>query len=66
MSFRHTYDNLHKERLRIHGERVQILAQIEQLKRDAETLLMLETDLMRMQDNMQVATHLHAGTEARQ
>ncbi len=67
MNHKHTYDSLRQERLRIHTERMKLLAQIEQWKREAETLLMYETDLMRMQDTMQVQAQMaHVGTEMRQ
>jgi hypothetical protein len=66
MTLRDSYKNLTQERLRIHGDRMEILARIEHLSREAEALLKIETDLMRMQDNMQVQARYQQGTEARQ
>lgn len=45
---------------------MEILAQIEHLSREAEALLKLETDLMRMQDNMQVTARFQQQPDARQ
>ena len=45
---------------------MEILAKIEYLNREAEALLKIETDLMRMQDNMQVQARMsHSGTDVR-
>lgn len=66
MTLRDSYKNLTQERLRIHGDRMEILARIEHLSREAEALLKIETDLMRMQDNMQVQARMsHSGTDVR-
>ena len=66
MSLRDSYKNLTQERIQVHGERMELLAQIEHMRRRAEELLMREIDIMRAQDNLQVQARMsHSGTDAR-
>lgn len=61
-----TYEALRQERIRIYNERMDLLARAHHLMQEAESLLKIETDLMRMQDNMQIQARFQQGTEARQ
>ena len=66
MTFRHTYESVRQARDGLRQRRLEREAVAEQAKRDADALFLLESDMTRLLDSMQLRSRFHAETEARQ